>query len=35
MQIPFLDLKAHHAAIRGEIDTATREVVSASIVLVA
>lgn len=27
MQVPFLDLKAHHAAIRGEIDSAIREVI--------
>jgi len=27
MQVPFLDLKAHNAAIRGEIDSAIREVI--------
>jgi dTDP-4-amino-4,6-dideoxygalactose transaminase len=27
MQVPFLDLKAHHAALRGEIDSAIREVI--------
>lgn len=27
MQVPFLDLKAHHASIRGEIDSAIREVI--------
>lgn len=29
MQVPFLDLKAHHAGIRGEIDSAIREVIDA------
>lgn len=27
MQIPFLDLKAHHYALRNEIDVAIREVI--------
>jgi len=27
MQVPFLDLKAHHAALRGEIDSAIRDVI--------
>ena len=27
MQVPFLDLKAHHAELRGEIDSAIREVI--------
>lgn len=29
MQIPFLDLKAHHQTVRGEIDSAIREVIDA------
>src|SRR6185436_3342626 len=30
MQIPFLDLKAHHDSIRDELDTAIREVIDSS-----
>jgi len=30
MQIPFLDLKAHHASIREELDAAIREVIDSS-----
>src|SRR6185436_19078249 len=30
MQIPFLDLKAHHDSIREELDTAIREVIDSN-----
>src|SRR3989442_2248503 len=30
MRVPFLDLKAHHDSIRGELETAIREVIDAN-----
>jgi len=30
MQVPFLDLKAHHDSMRGELETAIREVMDSN-----